>query len=227
MSRDGRESSRDSAIAMKRSRLISSCCSSKNSGVVGEQHEKSRRPALDENRGAHNKYDARPRPFSNVHHHHPTSSKTGGSSRQQQANNTDIAELSGTLPGMVVGTSNNHQAPPHRSSLATELSIHSHSSDFKPVINKREKARKRLFNNLRKARDIISDRTTTPSSAVSQHIQGSGTNSVNTQPTYRPPQSVSVDKFNVIKIKAGIDKKPTTIDEKSTAVLKYRTPHFR
>ena len=33
--------------------------------------------------------------------------------------------------------------------------------------------------------------------------------------------------FTVLKIKSSIDKKPTTLDEKSSAVFKYRTPHFR
>ncbi|ELT90644.1 hypothetical protein CAPTEDRAFT_101392 [Capitella teleta] len=33
--------------------------------------------------------------------------------------------------------------------------------------------------------------------------------------------------FKIIKLKAVIDKSLTTIDEKSNAVLKYRTPHFR
>lgn len=33
--------------------------------------------------------------------------------------------------------------------------------------------------------------------------------------------------INVLYIEAKIDNKPTQIDEKSSAVLKYKTPHFR
>ena len=38
---------------------------------------------------------------------------------------------------------------------------------------------------------------------------------------------IDFNKFRVVKLKAAIDKKPTILDEKSTAVLKYKTPHFR
>ena len=33
--------------------------------------------------------------------------------------------------------------------------------------------------------------------------------------------------IKVVSLKVSIDKKPTSLDEKSSAVLKYRTPHFR
>lgn len=39
--------------------------------------------------------------------------------------------------------------------------------------------------------------------------------------------NLSAASFSVLKIKASIDKKQTTLDEKSAAVLKYKTPHFR
>jgi len=39
--------------------------------------------------------------------------------------------------------------------------------------------------------------------------------------------SINPEKIKVLKLKCGIDKKLTSIDEKSNAVLKYRTPHFR
>lgn len=35
------------------------------------------------------------------------------------------------------------------------------------------------------------------------------------------------DTLRITKFKAGIDKKLTTIDERSPGVLKYKTPHFR
>ncbi len=36
-----------------------------------------------------------------------------------------------------------------------------------------------------------------------------------------------ISDFKVVRLKVSIDKKPTSLDERSNAVLKYRTPHFR
>ena len=33
--------------------------------------------------------------------------------------------------------------------------------------------------------------------------------------------------MHILRLGATIDEKPTSVDEKSSAVLKYRTPHFR
>ena len=40
-------------------------------------------------------------------------------------------------------------------------------------------------------------------------------------------EDLEASHFKVLKLKAAIDKRLTSIDEKSNAVLKYRTPHFR
>ena len=39
-----------------------------------------------------------------------------------------------------------------------------------------------------------------------------------------PPPILPV---RILELEATIENRPTTIDEKSPAVLKYRTPHFR
>ena len=39
--------------------------------------------------------------------------------------------------------------------------------------------------------------------------------------------NINPDTIRLVKLKCGIDKELTTIDESSSAVLKYRTPHFR
>ena len=87
-----------------------------------------------------------------------------------------------------------------------------HTSASDKMISKKDKARQKFSHNLlKRAKVLISDRA-----------------SQNTQP-YKVSATTPLnpDKFKVLKLKAAIDKKPTTIDERSTAVLKYRTPHFR
>ena len=87
-----------------------------------------------------------------------------------------------------------------------------HTSASDKMISKKDKARQKFSHNLlKRAKVLISDRD----SKSTQPYKVSATTPLNP------------DKFKVLKLKAAIDKKPTTIDERSTAVLKYRTPHFR
>lgn len=47
----------------------------------------------------------------------------------------------------------------------------------------------------------------------------------------RPPSQSNLTKPNlpirIVELEAKIENRPTIVDEKSPAVLKYRTPHFR
>lgn len=51
-----------------------------------------------------------------------------------------------------------------------------------------------------------------------QHIQ---------RPTIPSNSSKSILPIRIQELEAKIESRPTIIDEKSSAVLKYRTPHFR
>lgn len=96
------------------------------------------------------------------------------------------------------------------SAAAAPGTMHTSASD--KMISKKDKARQKFSHNLlKRAKVLISDRD----SKSTQPYKVSATTPLNP------------DKFKVLKLKAAIDKKPTTIDERSTAVLKYRTPHFR
>ena len=171
-----------------------------------------------ENCGAHNKYDARPL------------------SRQLPDSGVDISDLTVTLPGMVVGGC---PSPLHRSTVNNDCAS-MHASPLKQI-SKREKARQKLSNSLKRAKVLLTDRAAqqTPPQSASPANHGNHANSAlcvqSNSPSSTPqPQSIchpntclGVEQFKVIKLKAAIDRKPTSIDEKSTAVLKYRTPHFR
>ncbi|XP_067940708.1 protein FAM78B-like isoform X2 [Watersipora subatra] len=80
-------------------------------------------------------------------------------------------------------------------------------------------------------------RTTSPSTHSSRRASG-GSNRPRTERTERTERAARVERpewlphnleglVTITSLSATIDKKPTTIDERSTAVLKYRTPHFR
>ena len=106
------------------------------------------------------------------------------------------------------GSARSH-LPPGAAAAAAAADMHVSNSD--KSISKKEKARQKFSNSLlKRAKVLITDRA-----SQSSPYRVSAT----------PP--LNPDKFKVLKLKAAIDKKPTTIDERSTAVLKYRTPHFR
>ena len=202
---------------MKRSRMI--CCGKQtHSAEDNERPHRLPHPRLSataENRGAHNKYAA-------SDSHHASSSLAahlqlldGSGNRRGEV---DVGDLTVTLPGMVVGGKSSgvkvgtSRHASSGSSSAPPVSDKMHISNSDKTISKKEKARQKFSNNiLKRAKVLITDRAS----------QSSSPYKVNSTP------ALSQDKFKVLKIKAAIDKKPTSIDERSTAVLKYRTPHFR
>ena len=223
---------------MKRSRMI--CCGKQTHST--EDNERPHRlphPRLSnsgasqtaaENRGAHNKYAA----TDNHHHHHHHASSSLAAHLQSldgsgnRRSDVDVGDLTVTLPGMVVGgkggvggnvtASNGSTSRNASSGTSSATSPHGgvsdkmHISNSDKTISKKEKARQKFSNSiLKRAKVLITDRAS----------QSSSPYKVNSTP------ALSQDKFKVLKIRAAIDKKPTSIDERSTAVLKYRTPHFR
>lgn len=174
----------------------------------------------EENHGSHNKYDARSLPHSGIHRAPPAQSSAGSS--RHDPNDRASHSPRGYLHhshATVAGHSSQGQG---RSGVAhSSTGTHNPHADSDSAVlhpklatstGKREKARQKLSSSLKnKAKTVAPD-------------------SRNMGHPYKIPVQiggVQPDRFRILKIKAVIDKKPTTIDERSSAVLKYRTPHFR
>ena len=198
---------------MKRSRVISCCAGGKQvppappRPVPASQHfNKQRLSTTAENRGAHNKNaDCNGAPVAAL-------------LKLEQCDSERPRDVAGgrdlTSVGMKAGAGGSlssaaDTARPLHSLALTTADMLATSSD--KTISKKDKARQKFSNSLlKRAKVLISDRA-----SQSSPYRVSAT----------PP--LNPDKFKVLKLRAAIDKKPTTIDERSTAVLKYRTPHFR
>lgn len=168
------------------------------------------------NHGAHNKYDARTLP---VHHH---GIQSGRLSSDQINNATSAPVASGYSPRHQAAISPDSNHTNHHASSVHHSSGHQHADSDNTILHpryppnsttKREKARQKLSSSLKKAKILSgTDARASLSHPYKVPVQIGGV----------PPE-----RFRVLKVKAVIDKKATNIDERSTAVLKYRTPHFR
>lgn len=79
---------------------------------------------------------------------------------------------------------------------------------------------------LDKAKRAIVMRTTTSEKSQQDHHRQQQQQQTQ-HPTTPSNSSKSILPIRIQELEAKIESRPTIIDEKSSAVLKYRTPHFR